>query len=72
MLPATMQRMRHGLMVRISREAAQMLREAAQRQGRSQAAVVESLILQHLGGIKATRHSMEDIAQWLSRHTPRK
>ena len=59
---------RHGLMVRISAEAARMLRDTAARQGRTQAQVVESLILQHLGGIRATRHSMEDVAAWLSRH----
>lgn len=59
---------RHGLMVRISSEAARMLRETASRQGRTQAQVIESLILQHCGGIRASRHSMEDITQWLTRH----
>jgi hypothetical protein len=60
---------RHGLMVRISAEAARMLRDTAARQGRTQAQVVESLILQHCGGIKASRHSMEDITAWLTRHS---
>jgi len=60
---------RHGLMVRISSEAARMLRDTAARQGRTQAQVVESLILTHCGGIKASRHSMEDITAWLTRHS---
>lgn len=59
---------RHGLMVRISSEAARMLRETAARQGRTQAQVVESLILQHCGALETRRHVMEDVTAWLTRH----
>lgn len=69
MLPATMQRMeRHGLMVRISSDAARMLRETASRQGRTQAQVVESLIRTHCGALETRRHAMEDVTAWLTRH----
>jgi len=61
--------MRRQTLIRLSESARQVLDEAAHRTGESRAALIERLILRHLGGVQTERHSMESIAKWLGRHT---
>lgn len=61
---------RRQVLVRLTEQAYQTLAEAAQRQGRSRTAVIESLVLRHLGGVERT--SIQEISQWLTRNASRR
>lgn len=56
--------------MRLTDEAYKTLAEAAQRQGRSRTAVIEGLVLRHLGGVERT--SIQEISQWLTRNASRR
>lgn len=61
---------RRQVLVRLTEDAYRTLAEAAQRQGRSRTAVIESLVLRHLGGVERT--SIEGITAWLTRNASRR
>lgn len=61
---------RRQVLIRLTEQAYQTLAEAAQRQGRSRTAVIEGLVLRHLGGVERT--SIQEISQWLMRNSSRR
>ena len=61
---------RRQVLIRLSEQAYQVLAEAGKRQGRSRTAVIEGLILRHLGGVERT--SIQELSQWLTRHGSRR
>ena len=61
---------RRQVLIRLTEQAYQTLAEAAQRQGRSRTAVIEGLVLRHLGGVERT--SIQEISQWLTRNSLRR
>lgn len=60
--------MRRQTLIRLSESARECLDQASARTGQSRAALIERLILRHLGGVEQQQHSMESIARWLHRH----